>query len=457
MTELRTWLAMAVDAVEEWQHSFGPYQPHPCQRIDPDSLRTAFDEFTTRLGDNYPYFHPDYAGQMLKPPHPVAVIGYLATMLINPNNHAQDASPATTRMEREVIADLAAMFGFDTHVGHLTGGGTVANLEALYVARESHPDKGVAFSVDSHYTHRRMCRVLGMEGTEVPVDARGRMDLDALERLLATGTIGTVVLTAGTTGLGAVDPIDEALELKRRFGVRLHVDAAYGGFYSLLTRDDSPERIPPGPWRAIARCDSVVVDPHKHGLQPYGCGAVIFADPSVARFYLHDSSYTYYTEADLHLGEISLECSRAGAAAAALWLTLRVLPLTGDGLGRFLAASRRAARNLATRIDQSPNLALYQPPELDVVTYFPLTDTPTLGAVDAASARMMTEGMTAKADPLFLSLLRVDADSFARRHPQIHADAEEARILRSVLLKPEAENHLDRLCARIEQLAAHQS
>ena len=71
----------------------------------------------------------------------------------------------------------------------------------------------------------------------------------------------------------------------------------------------------PGVARAVRRgpprADSVVVDPHKHGLQPYGCGSVIFADPGVGRLYAHDSPYTYFTSADLHLGEISLECSRA--------------------------------------------------------------------------------------------------------------------------------------------------
>ena len=74
----------------------------------------AFAEFTERLADNYPFFHPRYAGQMLKPPHPAAVAGYLAAMLINPNNHALDGGPATARMEREVTAQLAAMFGFGT-------------------------------------------------------------------------------------------------------------------------------------------------------------------------------------------------------------------------------------------------------------------------------------------------------------------------------------------------------
>jgi glutamate/tyrosine decarboxylase-like PLP-dependent enzyme len=451
MNELRDWLRQGVDAIAGWQERFGPYEPHPAQHVDPDTFQAAFAEFTDRLGDNYPYFHPDYVGQMLKPPHPIAVVGYLTAMLINPNNHAQDGGPATALMEREVIAALAEMFGLPTHLGHLTSSGTIANLEALYVARETHPGRGVAFSAESHYTHGRMCGVLGMAGTTVAVDGCGRMDLDDLERVLAGGTIGTVVVTAGTTGLGAIDPVHDVLDLTEQHGVRLHVDAAYGGFFSLLAKESSPEAIDPAPWRAIGRCDSVVIDPHKHGLQPYGCGAVLFADPAVARFYLHDSPYTYFTDAEFHLGEISLECSRAGAAAAAFWLTLRVLPLTPDGLGRFLVASRRAAQAWAELIEGSAELELYQPPELDIVTYFPKAAA--LSEIDAASARVLTGGMTAERDRVYVSAMRVDAGSFARRHPEVRADAETARVLRSVLIKPESQTHLDRL-RRIEHLAA---
>jgi glutamate/tyrosine decarboxylase-like PLP-dependent enzyme len=219
----------------------------------------------------------------------------------------------------------------------------------------------------------------------------------------------------------------------------------------LLAQEDSPEPIAPEPWRAIAGCDSVVIDPHKHGLQPYGCGAVVFADPSVARFYLHDSPYTYFTDAEFHLGEISLECSRAGAAAAAFWLTLRVFPLAPDGLGAFLAASRRAALAWTEIIEESARLSLYQRPELDIVTYFPAAGS--LSEIDAATARVLAEGMAATRDPVYVSALRIGSAAFARRHKEIRADAPGARVLRSVLIKPEAETHLDRL-RRIERLAA---
>ena len=166
----------------------------------------------------------------------------------------------------------------------------------------------------------------------------------------------------------------------------------------------------------------MVVNPHKHGLQPYGCGAVLFRDPGVARFYLHDSPYTYFTSADLHLGEISLECSRPGAAAAALWLTFRLLPPTRDGLGQVLAAGRRAALAWAALIGKSSVLELYQEPELDIVSYFPVTEPAALSRIDLASERILQAGMTSP-DPVFLSTLKADAGAFRARHGSVKADA----------------------------------
>jgi glutamate/tyrosine decarboxylase-like PLP-dependent enzyme len=295
-----------------------------------------------------------------------------------------------------------------------------------------------------------MCGVLGVEARAVPADAHGRIDLDAVEAECRRGDVGTVVLTPGTTGLGAIDRIDEALALRERHGVRLHVDAAYGGFYALLAGDG----VPAEPFRAIGACDSVVVDPHKHGLQPYGCGAVLFADPGVGRLYRHDSPYTYFTSDELHLGEISLECSRAGAAAAALWLTLSVFPQRHDeGLGPMLAACRRAALRFADLIAGDERLALHVEPELDIVTW--LVSRPTLSEVDAASAAVLAAGMRDSEDPVFLSTLRLGADALLARHPGVSrdGDADGARILRSVLMKPEHEGFADRLHARVRELA----
>jgi glutamate/tyrosine decarboxylase-like PLP-dependent enzyme len=451
--ELERWLTNAAEAVREWQRGFGDFEPHESLRVTDDQFGTAFRALADRLTGNYPFFHPSYAGQMLKPPHPAAVVGYLAAMLINPNNHALDGGPPTAAMEKEVVSQLAGMFGLRAHLGHLTTSGTIANLEALYVARELHPGKGIAYSTEAHYTHSRMCGLLGITGTAVSVDDAGRIDLAELDALLAGGQIGTVVATAGTTGVGAIDPVHEVLAIARRHGARVHVDAAYGGFFTLLAGLDGAAGLDPAPWLAIRDCDSVVVDPHKHGLQPYGCGAVLFADPSVGRFYLHDSPYTYFTSGDLHLGEISLECSRAGASAAALWLTFQVLPPTPDGLGRALAAGRRAALSWAGLLADSTVLDLYQQPELDIVTYFPVTAGRSMAGIDAASAALLAAGMASTDEPVFVSTLRVSADALRCRHPDVAADADGARILRSVLMKPESEGYVDTLHARVAKLA----
>ena len=448
--ELAEQLRQAVGKMSGWTAGYGDFAPHPSLDVPLDQLERATSALHERLRDNYPFFHPRYVGQMLKPPHPAAVIGYVSAMLINPNNHALDGGPATARMEKEVVAQLAAMFGLPEHLGHLTSSGTIANLEALFVARQVHPGKAVAHSADAHYTHGRMCHVLGVEAVAVPTAADGTMDLQALEETLRGGRIGTVVATPGTTGLGAVDPVHEIVALGRRYGARVHVDAAYGGFFRLIA-DGSADGVAAEPFGAIAECDSVVVDPHKHGLQPYGCGAVLFRDPGVARHYLHDSPYTYFTSDELHLGEISLECSRAGAAAAALWLTLQLLPLTADGLGAVLRPGRRAALAWAGLIDAGDELTLFQRPQLDILSYFPTRRR--LSEIDHASAHVLGAGLRQPAArSLFVATYTVDGASLAARGHPVAADVASGRILRSVLMKPETEEHVPALHQQVLDL-----
>src|SRR5512136_353816 len=154
--------------------------------LDNKALRNVLMETADRLQDNYPYFHPYYAGQMLKPPHPVARLAYMLSLWINPNNHAIDGGRASSRMEKEAVAEIAKMFGWNEHLGHIASGGTMANLEALWVAGKMKPDKLVVASELAHYTHSRISEVLKLPFQSVPCDNRARMDLDALEAVLKT-------------------------------------------------------------------------------------------------------------------------------------------------------------------------------------------------------------------------------------------------------------------------------
>jgi glutamate/tyrosine decarboxylase-like PLP-dependent enzyme len=425
-------------ALARWEAHWPSFTPDPTTQVPPAQIRAVLAELAERLHDNYPFFHPQYAGQMLKPPHPIAQLAYLLAMRINPNNHALDGGPATAALEREAVAALAQMFGYPpTFLGHLTSSGTIANLEALWVAREMRPGRAIAYSSQAHYVHARACDILGVQGVKVPCDSAGRLDLAALERHLAEDAVGVVVATIGTTGLGALDPLPEILALARRHGAWVHADAAYGGFFALLAQQE-PSPVPAGPLRALADCDSIVVDPHKHGLQPYGCGAVLFRDPAVARVYRHDSPATYFTAADLHLGEISLECSRAGAAAAALWATLRCFPLQPDaGLGPILARTRAAALAWAARLQGSDRFRLVVGPELDIVTFYPRVTPARASVISKATEVLFQALMTDPAHPIYLAKLAVDRELLAASDPTIVWDQPRVTVLRSVLMKPE--------------------
>ena len=189
-------------------------------------------ETARRMQDNYPYHHPRYAGQMLKPPHPVARLAYALSLWLNPNNHALDGGRASSAMELECVAAIARMFGLPEWLGHLCGGGTMANLEALWVAGQLQPGCILA-SGQAHYTHARLSEVLKLEFEPVPVTSSGSMDVVALRDLLKTRKVGTVVATIGTTGVGAVDPLADILALRDEFGFRVHADAAYGGYFHI--------------------------------------------------------------------------------------------------------------------------------------------------------------------------------------------------------------------------------
>ncbi len=358
-------LAQALDALDSG-YTMLPEAPATHEIID-DAFRDTLLAAATRMHDNYPYAHPLYAGQMLKPPHPIARAAYQMAMWVNPNNHALDGGRASSAMEKESVSALATMFGMQQHLGHLTSSGTIANLEALWISREEHPGKHVAASREAHYTHERISKVLQLPFVALDVEPDGRLSLQAIEAEARRGTLGTVVATTGTTSFGAVDPVADIIALARQYDFRVHIDAAYGGYFSIADALSATTR---EHYHAIAGADSIAIDPHKHGLQPYGCGCILFSDPRVGRHYQHDSPYTYFSSDELHLGEISLECSRAGAAAVALWATQRLLPMQrGAQFAGMLDDCLHAARELAGRIQASPLFELVQQPELDIVVW----------------------------------------------------------------------------------------
>jgi tyrosine decarboxylase / aspartate 1-decarboxylase len=248
----------------------------------------------------------------------------------------------------------------------------------------------------------------------------------------------------GTTATGSVDPLDKVLALRDRYGFRVHVDAAYGGYFKLIsTLDDDARKA----FACIAQADSIVVDPHKHGLQPYGCGCILFRDPVVGRFYKHDSPYTYFTSHDLHLGEISLECSRAGASAVALWATHQLLPLISDGkFAQDLGCSREAAVRMHQNIIADDRWVAPFAPQLDILVWA------VRGKNIAISSRLAQEVFHAAAgEDLHLALAQVPIRFFP---PGTWPDQEGSlTCLRSVMMKPEHLDWLETIWRKLSQVA----
>jgi len=417
------------DALEKLDEGFASLPEHSERPPGARRMAEVLGAAAEKLQNNFPYFHPLYAGQMLKPPHPVARIAYALAQWINPNNHALDGGRASSAMEKEAVAELARMIGWAEHLGHLTSGGTMANLEALWVAGQLAPKKAIVASEQAHYTHKRISGVLQLPFEAIPCDARGRISVEALENRLVKGGVGAVVATVGTTATGSVDPLEEILDLGKKYHVRVHADAAYGGYFALAGNLSGETR---AAFDRLGQADSIVIDPHKHGLQPYGCGCVIFRDLAVGRLYKHESPYTYFTSQELHLGEISLECSRAGASAVALWSTQKLLPLVRNGeFAKGLESCREAALDLYERLRGDKRFITAFSPELDIVVFAPRA-----ASVTEASLLARKVFDAAATRDLHLAVAELPTEFFAADMNGMKGDRPTLTCLRSVLMKP---------------------
>ncbi len=465
------------------------------------TLRQELLGLLSELKAGVPFFSPRYSGHMASDLTMASLVGYFATMLYNPNNVAAEASPVTSRMELEVAAQLAAMIGYpaDRQWGHLTSGGTVANFEGLWVARnvkylpvalhwaaaepgrpdvemelpgggfepvsrldlwqllnirpeaaldalgrfrdglgdpleavtilgrhslaglgyqdfgrrlaeefgDSFPPAVVLVPSTAHYSWEKICRTLGIGGSNlvhVPVDDRFRMDPDALAETLGRFArdrqpVIACVSVIGTTEESAVDRLDLVVEVRDRIAAEAgltfhhHADAAYGGYAAALTWSPTGERYEAAEaeeafgsmgWPeegvfdalvALQHTDSVTIDPHKLGFLPYPAGAVSFRDRRARDLVAVEAPYLFHRGASEwgYIGRFIFEGSKPGASAAAVWLSHKVLPLDAAGYGRLIAETARGAIRLHRSVssgDWSPFRVVPLPaPDLNIVCF----------------------------------------------------------------------------------------
>lgn len=344
-------------------------------------LEEELNKFLELQKKNLPYFHPRYSAQMLKDPTIPSILGYLTFIMSNPNNHAWEGGPVTTEMELEVVDTLLKMCGFKSGWGHLASGGSLANMEAVWAARDYYGNGTVFFSEVSHYSWKRICKILNIDSyEEVAVDGTFRMNLNALEDALKKSSKPLmVVANFGSTGAGSVDNIEGIIELKTRYNFHLHIDAAYGGFFRSCILDDNYELLPYDPQGEVslhsynqlkhfAEADSITIDPHKQGFMQYGAGAVIYKDEALREPLSNTAPYTYHKTDKPNIGMFSLEGSRPGAMAAACYLTYKVLPPVASGLGSLLKLSLASANKFSELMDLSDKFNNFSKNDLDICT-----------------------------------------------------------------------------------------
>lgn len=255
------------------------------------------------------------------------------------------ASPGAVRMENAMVQWSGRLVGYDKGFGgNLASGGSMANLIAIATARSAKGIKGkdlertvVYLSDQAHHSLGKGLRIAGLGECivrKVAVDARYRMDPAALKaQVEADAAAGLqpflLIANAGSTDVGAVDPLDALADLAAQHNLWLHVDAAYGGYFLLTAHGKHM-------MTGIERADSVVMDPHKGLFLPYGTGIVLVKD---VRHLLQAHSYeaNYMQDAQEQTlehspAELSPELSKHFRGMR-MWLPLKL-----HGIAPFRAA-----------------------------------------------------------------------------------------------------------------------
>lgn len=320
-----------------------------------------------------------FFGYVLGSGEPVGAVADLLASALNQNVTAWRSGPAAVTIEKTVVGWLAQAIGCPDFRGHLTGGGSSANLMGLAMAREtkvSSNEKGVPpgmvvyASEEVHMSIAKSVALLGIGRDNlhrIPTDAFFRMVPEQLEaRILqdkASGKIPVaVVASAGTVSTGAIDPLSQIAEIAHRHSAWFHVDGAYGALAAIAERKK---------FDGMELADSISLDPHKWLYQPLDCGCLLYQSPEAAqKTFAHTGEYARSLTADPVEGfaffEESMELSRRFRALK-LWISLRY-----HGLAAFresIAKDLAQARRLADSIKKESQLELLAPVELSAVCF----------------------------------------------------------------------------------------
>ena len=370
------------------------HAPLPEQGIAEEALDALPEVIRLCRGQNARFF-----GYVLGSGEPVAAVADLLASVLNQNVTAWRSGPAAVVIEQAVVGWLAQAIGCSEFRGHLTGGGSSANLMGLAMAREAKSPAnergmssgGMVYASDQiHMSIPKSVALLGIGRDNlrlIPTDAEFRMIPGELERQIvhdkAAGRVPlALVASAGTVNTGAIDTLREIAEIAHRHNAWFHIDGAYGALAAMAARER---------FDGLDLADSISLDPHKWLYQPLDCGCLLYRSAEAAqRAFAHSGDYARVLTADPVEGfaffEESLELSRRFRALK-LWLALRY-----HGFGAFRASIAKdlaQARRLSDAVCSQPLLELLAPVELSAVCFRHLGNGLTENDLNAYNAALL--------------------------------------------------------------------
>jgi aromatic-L-amino-acid/L-tryptophan decarboxylase len=350
------------------------HSPLPELGLGEEALRSLPEVMRASRAQNGRFF-----GYVLGSGEPVGAVADLLTSVLNQNVTAWRSGPAAVVIEQTVVGWLGQAIGCAQFRGHLTGGGSAANLMALAMAREANApanEKGIASggvvyaSEQIHMSIQKSVALLGIGRDHlrlIPTDRNFKMIPAELETQIGRDksegkTPVAVVASAGTVSTGAIDPLRQIAEIAKRHGMWFHIDGAYGALAAMAEREK---------FDGMELADSISLDPHKWLYQPLDCGCLLYRSPEAAhRAFSHTGDYARTLSADpieaFAFFEESIDLSRRFRALK-LWLSLRYHGLAAfrESIARNLAQARR----LELAIGREPQLEVLASVELSAVCF----------------------------------------------------------------------------------------
>jgi len=374
----------------------GPYQPSEAGR-DAGELLAEVDSFMRR-GMNPA--HPGFMGHMDTIASAIGIFSDAVVSALNNNMLAYEMSAGFTELEERLTRWACGLFGFASPSngtgafpsGYLVSGGTLANITALWAARnrrgaaaEQISASGLAAtssprvffaSEAAHFSFGKAANLVGLgrdAWVRVPADSRGRVLPDRLREAIAEArrsgrTPFCLVGVAGTTITGAIDPLDELADIAAETGLWFHVDAAYGGAIAIS------EALRPR-LRGCERADSITFNPQKWLYVPKTCAMVLFRDRTeleraIREPFVYGSSNRTISPAGEqtrpNLGEWTIQGTRR-VDALKLYLTLE--HIGRRRLARIVERHCALATRLAEAIENHPETELVAQPDLGIVCF----------------------------------------------------------------------------------------